>query len=105
PPSPLSLHDALPISDGKEKFRSKPWKKGSASSIQWVSPTSLRVEIAPPEKGAQEVRIIDVEAKREDEEEQEEMKKQEEKGQGEQQVQEEQQEQKQGEERGRGDGG
>jgi len=91
--------------DGKEKFRSKPWKKGSASSIQWVSPTSLRVEIAPPEKGAQEVRIIDVEAKREDEEEQEEMKKQEEKGQGEQQVQEEQQEQEQGEERGRGDGG
>ena len=68
--------------DGKEWFRSKPWKEGKESSVQWISPTSLQVEIAPPEEGEEmeteeketeekaeeenrEVRIIDVEAKRE----------------------------------------
>ena len=61
--------------DGKEWFRSKPWKEGKESSVQWLSPTSLQVEIAPPEEEEEteeraeeenrEVRIIDVEAKRE----------------------------------------
>lgn len=55
--------------DGKEWFRSKPWKEGNVSSIQWLSPTSLRVEIRQSKEGEaiQEVRIIDVEAKREQE--------------------------------------
>lgn len=53
--------------DGKEWFRSKPWEEGSAPLIHWLSPTVLRVEIGSPKEGEahREVRIIEVETKRE----------------------------------------
>lgn len=53
--------------DGKRWFRSKPWKEGEVISMQWLSPTSLQVEIRPSTEGdaVTEVWIIDAEAKRE----------------------------------------
>lgn len=58
-------HVVIWTAEGREWFRSSPWKKGEVTSMRWLSPTSLRVELRLPNEGKTDVRIIDVEAKQE----------------------------------------
>lgn len=61
-----SDHVVIKTADGKKQFQSEPLEKGNVASMQWLSPSSLQVEIDHPEgEGKPEVRIIDVETKRE----------------------------------------